>query len=410
MSVSPPPGTRDLDLVLWGATGYTGRLVARNLADRAPEGVRWALGGRDRARLEELRGTLGADAEIVVADAQDEASLAALARRTRVVLATVGPFARHGTPLVAACAEAGTDYADVTAEALWMRDSIDAFHALARETGARVVHACGFDSLPSDLGAWRLQREALAQRGRPRTEVTHVVGPMSGGVSGGTVATSLGMIGEMARDPSVRRRMADPDLLAPGAPPSQAAPSPWWPQHVPTLNAWTAPFPMALVNAKVVRRTRALLGEPWGEEVRYRERMRAATWARAATTGMALGVVPALLALGPLRRLAQRLAPEPGEGPGEEARARGFFRSAFVGSAPDDPAPLVLHVEADLDPGYGMTARMLSEVGLGLAQGEFEGEGGVLTPAFVGGMRLVERLEGAGIRFRAEHGTAGAPS
>ncbi|MFU8887728.1 MAG: saccharopine dehydrogenase NADP-binding domain-containing protein, partial [Trueperaceae bacterium] len=211
--------TRPWDVVLWGATGFTGRLVAEALAGGAPEGLRWALGGRDRERLERLRAGLGVDAGVVVADAHDPVSLAALARSARVVASTVGPYARHGTPLVAACVEAGTHYADLTGEVTWMRASIDAFHDAARASGAKIVHACGFDSVPSDLGVWWLQRHAVARHGRPCTSVVHGFGPMSGGVSGGTVASAIAMAEAAAVDAGVRRALADPDLLAPGGAP-----------------------------------------------------------------------------------------------------------------------------------------------------------------------------------------------
>jgi short subunit dehydrogenase-like uncharacterized protein len=394
---------REFDVIVWGATGFTGRLVAAAFVDGAPVGLRWAIGGRDRGRLEALRSELGVDVGVVVADAHDPDALAALARRTRVVAATVGPYARHGTPLVAACVSAGTDCADLTGETTWMRRSIDAFDAAARASGARIVHACGFDSVPSDLGVWRLQREALARHGRPSDRVEHEFGPLSGGVSGGTLASALALLEAAASDPGVRRQLADPDLLAPGSAPTRPPPSAWWPQRSATGSGWTAPFPMAAVNERVVRRSRALAGEPWGPGFRYRERWwlgsGPAGAAAAAAVGVGLSVGPALLAIGPLRRwFAAHVGPKPGEGPDAARRARGFFRTTLTGRVPGAAAPVVVHVGAALDPGYGATAVMLRDVALELAAAG-TGPGGVLTPAVALGDRLIARLERSGVRF-----------
>lgn len=402
MSDPDPPPARDLDLIVFGASGYTGRLVAEAVARRAPTGLRWAIAGRDAQRLEAVRGELGLDVETVVADAGDPASLAAMARRTRAIVTTVGPYARYGTPLVAACVEAGTDCADLTGEPLWMRDTIDAFHDRARATGARIVHACGFDSVPSDLGVFALQTAAQERHGRPCREVLHAFGPMAGGVSGGTIASGLDLLESTVGDPDARRALADPDLLAPGGAASADPVGPPWPRRHPGLDGWTAPFVMAAANAKVVRRTRHLAGEPWGEEVRYLERLRTATWARAAAIGTGTALATAAIAVGPIRRLLRRLLPKPGEGPSEAVRQRGFFRTTLLGRVDDATPPVIAHVEADADPGYGATSRMLAEVGLGLALGELDGPGGVLTPAVAGGSRLVERLGEVGVRIRVE--------
>lgn len=408
MATASDPATPDLDLVLWGATGYTGRLVAKAVSETAPKRLRLALGGRDRERLEKVRHDLGVDAQIIVGEAHDEAGLAAMAGRTRTVISTVGPFARHGTPLVRACVAAGADYADIAGEVTWMRRSIDAFHEDARGSGARIVHACGFDSVPSDLGLLVLQQAALERHGRPCHRVSHVFERVSGGVSGGTVASTLHMLSEEAGDRSGRRALADPDLLAPGAPPSAAERNPWWPRRHRDFEGWTAPFPLAAVNERVVRRSRALLGEPWGSDFRYRERMRTESWWKAAAIGAATVAGPPLLGLPPLRRLAERLAPEPGEGPSDAEREGGSLRSTLVGRVPQVPEPIIVHIDSDHDPAYGATARMLAAVGLALAQDELDAPGGVLTPAVAGGTRLVERLEAAGIHFASEHWSARA--
>jgi len=395
----PDAASRAFDVVLWGATGFTGRLLAAAFAEGAPAGLRWALAGRDRTRLEALRTEIGAHVDVVIADATDAAGLRSLARRTRVVLSTVGPYARLGTPLVAACVDAGTDYADVTGETLWMRASIDAFHGPARVTGARVVHACGFDSVPSDLGLWLLQRTAIERHGRPCTRVEHVFGPMSGGIGGGTVASAFNVVETAGGDPDARRALADHDLLAPGARPWPVAADPRWPRWQPTLACWTAPFPMAAVNTRVVRRSHALLDEPWNRDVLYEERLRAPHWPGALAIGAATALAPAVLAWPPLRRWVARRLPAPGDGPDAATLASGSFRSTVVGHVDDVDAPVIVEVESPFDPGYGATARMLRETGLALALGELSAVGGVHTPASVGAARLLERIDAAGVRF-----------
>jgi short subunit dehydrogenase-like uncharacterized protein len=398
---------RRFDLVVWGATGYTGKLVAEAVAAMAPSGLRWAVAGRDGARLEAVRDAVAPMAAVVVADVDDPASLAALARDARAIVTTVGPYARYGTPLVAACVAAGTHVADLTGEPTWMRSTIERFDDAARVAGVRVVHACGFDSVPSDVGVWWLQQRALERFGRPCTRIDHVFGPMSGGVSGGTVASMVALVEDAVADPTTRRQLGDPDLLAPGAAPSARVPDPLAPHREPIAGGWSVPFPMAAANARVVRRTRALLGEPWGEGFRYRERWRFATWPTATAVALVQALAPVALAFAPVRRALARRLPA-GAGPDAETRRRGSFRTTLIGWVDGEAAPLVGRVSCDLDPGYGATARMLAAMGIGLATGAFAGSPtGVVTPAVVGGATLVARLEDAGVRFRLEGETDG---
>jgi short subunit dehydrogenase-like uncharacterized protein len=404
--------SREFDLVVWGASGFTGRLVAAAVARSAPKGLRWALGGRNATRLERLRTELGVELPLVAADARDDAAMAALAARTRVVVSTVGPYARYGTPLASACAAAGTDHADITGELLWMRRTIDTLDAPARASGARLVHACGFDSVPTDLGLWLLQTTAVEHFGRPCADVEHTFGPLVGGVSGGTIASALELGAAVAAQPALRALLDDPDMLAPGGAPTPREPTPWLPRR--RGGAWTAPFAMAAINSRVARRTRALLGEPWGT-FRYDERLRVGSWPTAAAIGAAWVLAPALLPFAPLRRLVATLAPRPGEGPSATTRARGSFRSTLVGrlvapatSGARPRGDVVVTTGADLDPGYGATAVMLAQVGLMLAAGEVDAPGGVRTPASLGGRRLLERLAGAGIRIDVQEPIGGA--
>jgi short subunit dehydrogenase-like uncharacterized protein len=386
---------RRVGLIVWGATGYTGRLVAEAVAARPPRGG-WAIAGRDPVRLAALADELGG-VESVVADAADPASLRALAERTRAIVSAVGPYARFGTALVDACVEAGTDLADLSGEVPWMRAMIDRHHQGAQARGVRIVHACGFDSVPSDVGAWLLQREARQRHARGCSEIEHVIGPMRGGVSGGTIASALATLEDALRDPDLRRTLRDPNALSPHATATPDFPDPWWPVWHPALKGWSAPFVMAAVNARVVRRTSLLLGL---EPAAYRERWRIGGFAASAAAGGLLRVAPLLLASGLVRRVVARALPRPGEGPDAAQLAAGRFVSTLIGRVEGVAAPVVVRIEAALDPGYAMAARMAAAVGVGLADGAFDGAPtGVVTPAAVGGEALLARLQGAGIRF-----------
>lgn len=396
---------RDLDLVVWGASGYTGRLVTQAVARRAPPGLRWTVGGRSEEKLKDVLDALptgsATPAAPLVADAADRDAMATLAGRTHAVVSTVGPYNRYGTPLVEACAAAGTDYADLTAELPWMRRNIDALHAQAHATGARIVHAAGFDSVPSDLGVFVLQQAAIERYGRPCDEIVHLFGPASGGVSGGTIQSGLDLLSGATADPTARQALTDPDLLAPGGTPGESGTGGlkpvWHARHA----AWGAPFVMAAVNSKVVRRTRHLLGEPWGN-VTYLERTRAKTYARALLISGATAVAGALLVWGPTRKVLTKLLPKPGQGPSERLRREGFFKSELVGHVVDAAGQsntVHVHTQANADPGYEATARMLAEMGLLLALRETGTPGGVLTPAVAGGEAYVARLNAAGVRI-----------
>lgn len=417
-----PTKQRDLDLVLWGATGYTGRLVARSLADRirreaAP--LAWALGGRSREKLEALREELAADdpaareLPLLVGDSLDPGSLEPMVRRARVVCTTVGPYSRYGTPLVELCAEHGTDCCDLTGEVPWMRRNVDRLHDRAAAAGARIVHCCGFDSIPSDLGTLlahrTLEREGLRLR-RNRLRV----GPTRGKFSGGTVASLFEILEEARADRRVRRVLADPYALNP---PAEREGPDGRDVQGPSLDedrgVWTGPFLMAGINTRVVRRSNALLGFPYGRDFRYEEAVdtgRGLTGrARATMLSAALAAFTAGAALPPTAWfLRSFVLPSPGEGPTAEERARGHFRIVLHGEADDGdehsaPTRIKTTIAADRDPGYGATARMLAASALCLARDEAEGlSGGVLTPASALGLPLVERLRTAGLTLETE--------
>ena len=389
-------GDREYDLVVFGATGFTGRLVAEYIAHHDPR--RWAIAGRNRDKLAQL----GLPAPIIVADALDPAACAAVARRTRVVCTTVGPYSRYGSALVAACAEAGTHYCDLTGEVHWMRAMIDANDARARASGARIVHTCGFDSIPSDLGTWATQQEFHRQFGRWASRVTALYGETSGGMSGGTAASAFA-IAEAMKDPAVRRILRNPHALDPDpaarSPKPQARSPIGWEPHV---RMFTAPFFMADTNAPVVRRAHALAGYPWGQDFEYREVM--STPGNARGLAMAVGFTGALAGLAAamkrprLRAALQKRAPQPGEGPSPEKRARGHWKVRFVAEDRDDH---LVYVVADPhgDPGYASTAKMLGESALCLAQDPLASPGGVQTPSVAMNGHLLERLRRAGLTF-----------
>jgi short subunit dehydrogenase-like uncharacterized protein len=393
--------TREFDLILFGASGITGRLVAEHLA-RSGDRPRWAIAGRSRARLE----ALGLGAQVLVADARDRPALDAIARRTKVVCTTVGPYAKYGGELVAACAEAGTHYCDLTGEVQWMRRMIDRHHERARATGARIVHACGFDSIPSDLGAWALQQEFLARFGRPAHRVTALFGETSGGVSGGTIASALETAAEADGDLEVKQLLGNPYALDPDPhaprPPAPDEASIGWNHH---LGMFTVPFVMAPVNTRVVRRSHALAGLPWGEGFVYREVMSTPGSARGAV--MAAGIAGAIggfsfaLKRKRLRELLARRVPQPGEGPSRERREHGHWKVRFVGEAgANGTAAILLYIAGDrADPGYGSTAKMLGEAALCLALDPLTSEGGVTTPSVAMGGALLARLRRAGLTF-----------
>lgn len=402
--------TREFEIVLWGATGFTGKLVAEYLLRRHGAGgeLRWALGGRNAAKLEAVRRELGADESlpIVVGDGADEAFLDSLVRRTQVVCTTVGPYAKYGSPLVAACARAGTHYCDLTGETQWIRRMIDAHQKEAEGSGARIVHTCGFDSIPSDLGVFFVQSEITRRDGAPARHVRYRVADFSGAASGGTIHSMLNLMEEAGADPAVRRVLVDPYSLNPEGerhgPDGRDAMGPAWDD---AFEQWTAPFVMAAINTRVVRRSNALLGWAWGRDFRYDEAtlMGAGPVAMLKAAGFSAGLTAVMAggAIGPIRRALTGRLPAPGEGPSAEQRERGFFDIRLHAEpSKEGAAPLRARVYGDRDPGYGSTAKMLGESALCLARDGLTVGGGFWTPASAMGEPLLERLNThAGVSF-----------
>ena len=401
---------RDLDVVVFGATGFVGGLLAAHLAEHAPEGVRIGLAGRSADKLTRVRDGLperAAEWPLLAADASNPASLTTLARQTRVVATTVGPYARYGLPLVEACAEAGTDYCDLTGEVLFVRESIDRFDEAAKASGARIVHACGFDSIPSDLGVLVAAEQARADgEGELEDTVLHVVS-VKGGVSGGTIDSARAQIEAMSKDSSLKKTVFDPYSLSPdrsAEPDLGDERDRMTPGKEPLLDRWVAPFVMAPFNTRIVRRSNALSDWSYGRRFRYREVMGvgssplAPVLAAGVTAGVGAGM--AGLAFGPTRKLLDKVLPKPGEGPSEQARQNGRFRIEVV-TRTSTGARYTATVAAQGDPGYAATAVMQGESALCLAldRERLPDAAGVLTPASAMGDALVDRLRARGFEI-----------
>jgi len=400
---------REFDVIVWGATGFTGQLVVEYLAQTygVDGALRWAIAGRNRSKLEAVRQSSLAAAQrdqlpILLADSADRDSLAALVARTRVMCTTVGPYAKYGTPLVAACVDAGTHYCDLTGEVQWMARVIPQYQTAAEASGARIVHTCGFDSVPFDMGCWYLQQVMFERHGVYARQVKARVGRNRGAASGGTIASILNMLEEAGHDPSVRRTVANPYALYPtGTPAGRDGADQTGAKFDADFQQWTSPFIMAAINTRVVRRSNALLGFPWGKDFRYDEATLNKSRHKATLASVAGGVGLAALALGPTRKLAQRFLPKPGEGPTREQREAGYYEVFFRGIDPDNRSrDTLIKVSGDLDPGYGSTSRMLGEAAVCLAQDKLGVGGGFWTPASALGAQYLERLTGkAGLTF-----------
>jgi short subunit dehydrogenase-like uncharacterized protein len=400
------------DLVAFGAPSFVGKILCHYLWEEfgAQGKMKWGAAGRSQAKLEQLRGSLGAKAEtlpLVVADAADEASLRRLCASTRVVVSTVGPYALYGEPLVKACAESGTDYCDLSGEVQWIRRMVQRYEATARNSGARIVHCCGFDSIPSDLGVHFLQRRAMQQLGAPCTRVKMRVKVLRGEFSGGTVASLMNVIKEATADPALRKELADPYSLCPaGSAPKVRQPNVRSAEFDVDFGAWVAPFVMSGINTRIVQRTNALLEQAYGADFIYDEAvlMGRGLKSRFAATAMAAGLSAFMLAaaIRPARAALERFVlPKPGEGPSPAAQRAGRFDLRFLGTTADG-RQIRTKVIGDRDPGYGSTGKMLGQAAacLALDVDKVATPGGFWTPATIFGDRLIERLTArSGVTF-----------
>jgi len=405
------------DLVVFGATSFVGQILTRYLAEyfaTQPETLRWAIAGRSEAKLNEVKHALGAagvSLPVLVADASNEAQLQTLCAQTRVVVSTVGPYALYGEPLIKACVENGTDYCDLTGEAQWIRKMIDRYEPSAQQSGARIVHCCGFDSVPSDMGVYFLQQQAQQQWGAPATHIKMRVKVLKGGASGGTIASMLNAIEEAMADPALRKEFLNPYSLCPPNHGLKAR------QHYvkgaefdPDFDAWIAPFIMAAVNERVVHRSNALSGNAYGSNFTYDEATLTGTGTKGRLTalGMVAGLGAFMLgsAIKPTRFLLEHyVLPKPGEGPSPEAQLAGRFDLRFFGRS-DAGQSMRVKVTGDRDPGYGSTGKMLGQAAISLALDHVKDgvktgrQGGFWTPATMFDERFIARLtQHAGLGF-----------
>lgn len=383
---------RELDLVVYGATGFTGRLVAEYLAQRYGDGsVKWAMAGRSLTKLEQVRDEIGvaASTPLIAANADDPSALRAMTERAKVVISTVGPYQLYGNDLVAACVETGTGYVDLCGEPNWMHDIIARHDAAAKASGARIVLSCGFDSIPFDLGVWTVQQAAKAKFGEPTPRVKGRVRKMQGTFSGGTFASGKATAAAAAKNPAVFKTLLDPFALTPGfTGPDQ--PKGIMPEYDEAVGGWVAPFMMAVINTKNIHRTNFLTHHSYGRDFRYDEMMVA--------PGLGELGKAAAEAIAKMNPMNADKGPAPGEGPSKAEREAGFYEIDFIAEMPSGER-LTATVTGDRDPGYGSTSKMITEAALCLLR-DVDGAGGVWTPGALMAEPLKARLEAnAGLTF-----------
>ncbi len=405
-------GDRQYDVIVFGATGFVGTLLCQYLAEhlRGQNKICWAAAGRSQQKLSKLAaslGTSGGNLPLLTADVTNASSLTHLCSKTRVLISTVGPYALYGEPVVKACVEAGTDYCDLTGEFQWIRRMIEKYESAAQQSGARIVHCCGFDSVPSDLGVYYLQQQAHSRFGQPCVRVKMRVKAAQGGVSGGTSASVINLVKETSSNPALEDERMDPYSLClerdhPIRLESTLIPV----QHDDDFYQWASPFVMAEMNARIVFRTNVLLNHAYGRDFHYDEAILTGEgipgWAIA--QGLDLGLKGFLVAAAfpPTRwALQEWVVPASGEGPSLEEREQGFYDLRFWGQTADGDV-LLVKVTGDRDPGYGSTSKILGQAGLCLAKDvpETGAEGGFWTPAALFKDILIERLtKDAGLTF-----------
>jgi len=398
--------TKEFDIIVWGASGFTGRLVAAYLFKQyGTQGdLKWAMAGRNQEKLTAVRAEVAdSSVPIVLADSDDEASLKAMILRTKVVCTTVGPYVTYGSKLVAACITHGAHYCDLAGEVQWMRQMIDKHHEEAQANGVKIVHTCGFDSIPSDMGVYFTQKEALAQKGQRAKRIRMRVAGMRGGLSGGTYASLSKVLEEAMQDKEIYKVLVNPYGLNP-TDKQEGGDHPDLQKVIfdPTSKSWIGPFIMAGINTKVVRRSNALSGYAYGNDFRYDE----ATMSGKGFKGRMKGIMSALplilMTAKPgsiLKRIANRMFPKPGEGPTKDQRENGFYSLRFYATLEDGSTALG-KVTGDKDPGYGSTSKMLGEAAVCLAKDSLPEISGILTPSTAMGDALLDRLEKhAGLTF-----------
>ncbi len=392
--------TATFDFILYGASSFVGQIMAEYLASYKGESFSWAMAGRSEAKLLELKQRLGLeDVQHFVADADDEKALEHMCSATNAVVSTVGPYALYGETLVRVCAKSGTDYCDLTGEPQWIKAMLDKYESDAKSSGARLVHCAGFDSIPSDLGVFKLQQTIIATSGKPAEHIKMRVRRIKGAASGGTIASMLNVIKEAKEDPSLRKVLVNPYVLCPKSHVfKQRQKNHKKAEYDAELKVWTMPFVMASINERVVHRSNALLGNYYGESFLYDEAMTAKSGFQAWTFTLGLGAFMVGASISPIRKLlASKFLPKPGEGPSPEDQLNGMFDMRFYAQT-DSGEKQCVNVYGDRDPGYGSTAKMLAQSVLCLSKDVPELAGGFWTPASALGDKLIDRLaEHAGV-------------
>ena len=385
------------DIVVYGATGFTGQLVAEYLAEhyKGDASLKWAMAGRSKEKLAAVREAIGAPADtpLIVADASDVGSLKAMVAQTRSVITTVGPYQLYGNELIATCAETGTDYLDLCGEPVWMRQMIEKHEATAKASGARILFSCGFDSIPFELGTFFVQEEAKRAFGAPAPRVKGRVRDMRGTLSGGTAASARAQFEAVARDLSLVAILNNPFALTPGF---EGAKQPRGNRSVyeEDLQSWTAPFMMALINTRNVHRSNLLMGFPYGKEFVYDEMVLTGPGEK--------GQANAKLVMAANTEKTGPNAPKPGEGPSKEERENGLYDLLYVAIAPDG-RQVRAAVKGDRDPGYGSTSKMITECAICLLRDTPDVPAGFWTPGAAMQHKLIKRLvEHAGLTFSVE--------
>jgi short subunit dehydrogenase-like uncharacterized protein len=397
------------DVVVFGATSFVGQILTDYLLKTygTDKDLKWAIAGRSQSKLDALKadlGKAGTKLPVIVADAADETALKTMCDQTHVVISTVGPYALFGEPLVKVCAESGTDYCDLTGEVQWIRRMVDKYEDAAKASGARIVHSCGFDSIPSDMGVWFLQQQAEQTFGSPCRDVRMRVKAAKGEFSGGTVASLVNAVKEAAADPALRKEMANPFSICPKGHRSETRqPNLKGAAYDKELDVWLAPFVMSAINNRIVHRSNALQDARYGKEFTYDEAMIVGRGLKGRLTAYsvtaALGGFITASAFKPSRWVVEKFVPKPGEGPSPEAQEKGYYDLRFVGKT-EDGKTIKTKVVGDRDPGYGSTSKMLGEAGVCLAFDVADAPGGIWTPASLLDGKLFDRLTSkAGLKF-----------
>ena len=405
---------RPYAVVLYGATSFVGQITAHylteflsNAKDKNGANVTWAIAGRDEEKLNELQSKLASKVDIIIANSDDAASLDKMTKQTQVIISTVGPYLKYGEPLIKSCAENGTDYVDLTGEAIFIKDMMDKYQDTAKQSGARIVNSCGFDSIPSDLGVYFTQQKAEEKFGNACDVIHMRVKAAKGGLSGGTIASMATIFEEVSQDKSRRKQVANPYLLnddkeAPNVRQANVSKPEYDDEH----KRWLAPFVMASINTRIVHRSNQLLGYEYGRDFKYDEAM----WMKDGVKGKLssyamsaglLGFATAMMIKPSRELLSKHVLPKSGSGPSKEEQENGYFDIRLFGKTANNDT-INTKVTGDKDPGYGSTSRMLSQAALCLAQDISKDDigGGFWTPASAMGDSLIERLEAySGISF-----------